>query len=108
MNGRKSGKGFFLYNEKKSTNPLKKLFKGSGKEINPAALKIVRENRIEVKGGECSDEDLQKRIAYRMVNESALCLQENIIKNPVDGDIGAVFGLGFPPIFGGHSAISTL
>ena len=101
MNGRKSGKGFFLYNETKSSNPLTKIFKGSGKEINPAALKIVRENRIEVKGPQCSDEELQKRIAYRMINESALCLQEKIIKNPVDGDIGAVFGLGFPPTFGG-------
>ena len=101
MNGRKSGKGFFLYNDKKSSNPLTKIFKGSGKEINPAALKIVRENRIELKGPQSSDEELQKRIAYRMINESALCLQENIIKNPVDGDIGAVFGLGFPPTFGG-------
>ncbi len=89
--GRKSGKGLFVYSDAS---------KGSDRSINPGATEVLKQFSVEPKGLD-SDEDIQLRLVTRFVNEAAYCLQDGILKTPIEGDIGAVFGLGFPPMTGG-------
>jgi 3-hydroxyacyl-CoA dehydrogenase/enoyl-CoA hydratase/3-hydroxybutyryl-CoA epimerase len=85
--GRKNRKGFYQYDDK-----------GRKKSI-------VDSNIYSFFGGKSRKKmdpnDIQLRGGMMMVNEAAYCLQEGVIENPLDGDIGAIFGLGFPPFRGG-------
>jgi 3-hydroxyacyl-CoA dehydrogenase len=36
-----------------------------------------------------------------MLNETARAMEDGVIENPVDVDVGVVLGLGFPPFRGG-------
>ena len=46
-------------------------------------------------------EEIRQRCVLAMVNEAARCLEEGVLRSARDGDVGAVFGIGFPPFLGG-------
>lgn len=88
--GRKSGKGCYIY------QPGLK-----SREVNMELNEILESFKLTPNPAVSSDSDVQYRLVSRFVNEAVMCLQEGILANPVEGDIGAVFGLGFPPCLGG-------
>jgi 3-hydroxyacyl-CoA dehydrogenase/enoyl-CoA hydratase/3-hydroxybutyryl-CoA epimerase len=84
--GKKNKRGFYDYTGKKP-----------GKEVDESVYTLlnITPNR------KLSSEQIAERCVLLMLNEAAMCLAEGVIRNPRDGDIGAIFGIGFPPFLGG-------
>jgi 3-hydroxyacyl-CoA dehydrogenase / enoyl-CoA hydratase / 3-hydroxybutyryl-CoA epimerase len=83
--GRKAGKGFYQYSAGK---------KGG---VDPAVYELIGAHP---NGGPRPAEIIQ-RLVLVMLNEAARAAGEGIVRSPRDGDIGALFGFGFPPFRGG-------
>ena len=82
---RKSGKGFYLYEDGK---------KGA---VDESAYDVFG-----VKPDAGMDELMVRdRLTHIMLNEAAMAAAEGVVRSPRDGDIGAIFGIGFPPFRGG-------
>jgi len=89
--GKKIGKGYYLHTKNKRVqNPeIDKLLKGINyphAHINP--------------------EEISERIVFAMINESARCLEESVVKSPIHLDVALTYGMGFPPFRGGLLAFA--
>lgn len=86
--GRKNGRGFYLYAAKG---------RKSKKQVDPSVYGLIHASGE----GKLSAQQCAERCVMMMLNEAARCFDEQVIKGARDGDIGAVFGIGFPPFLGG-------
>ena len=84
--GRKGGKGFYRYDERGK--------KGARRRDRSTSSSAAS-------GARFATDEIVQRCVLAMVNEAARCLEEGILRSPRDGDVGAVFGIGFPPFRGG-------
>lgn len=90
--GRKNAKGFYRYD--KAGKKVKNDKGGVNADVYADFLGGVEREKLKFK-------DIRHRLVMMMTNEAVRCLEEGIISNPLDGDLGAVLGLGFPPFTGG-------
>ncbi|WP_052285707.1 fatty acid oxidation complex subunit alpha FadJ [Kluyvera genomosp. 1] len=87
--GRKNGRGFYLYGVKG---------RKSKKQVDNAVYSLPG---MAARHSQCSAQQIAERCVMLMLNEAARCVDEDIVRSARDGDIGAVFGIGFPPFLGG-------
>lgn len=85
--GRKSKRGFYVYPDKGRKRP------------DPGAYAFFSGRPSAPPAGD--PEELGERITLVAALEAVRCLDEGIIASSDDGDVGAVFGFGYPPLRGG-------
>jgi 3-hydroxyacyl-CoA dehydrogenase/enoyl-CoA hydratase/3-hydroxybutyryl-CoA epimerase/3-hydroxyacyl-CoA dehydrogenase/enoyl-CoA hydratase/3-hydroxybutyryl-CoA epimerase/enoyl-CoA isomerase len=87
--GQKTGVGFYKYAGGK---------KGKG-EPDPTLESVVAPHRRSPQ--KFNTEQIQNRLFLPMVLEATRILEEKVVRDPRDVDLGLIFGTGFPPFKGG-------
>ena len=88
--GRKTKKGFYRYEGDKRVGPDPEAYTDLG-VASPGSASL-------------SQDALEARLIYPMINEAAYCLAEGIVPGPDKLDLAMIFGIGFPPFRGGLCA----
>ncbi|HUG97555.1 MAG TPA: 3-hydroxyacyl-CoA dehydrogenase NAD-binding domain-containing protein [Gammaproteobacteria bacterium] len=85
--GKRYGAGFYEYPE----GGRKRLWPGLAEVYPPAA------EQPDV-------EEVKERLLNIMALETARCIEEGVVTDPADADVGSIFGWGFPPWTGGTAS----
>ena len=85
--GRKGRLGFYLYDAQ-----------GRKNAVDASVYKLLPHG---AQRREIDADEIRQRCVLAMVNEAARCLEAGVLRCARDGDVGAVFGIGFPPFLGG-------
>ncbi|HUQ14455.1 MAG TPA: fatty acid oxidation complex subunit alpha FadJ [Gemmatimonadales bacterium] len=83
--GRKNGRGFYRYRDGRKAGADKSVYG------------LLGARPVE----DTSPELIERRLVHAMLNEAAAAFSENVVRSARDGDIGAIYGIGFPAFRGG-------
>ncbi|MZI93852.1 fatty acid oxidation complex subunit alpha FadB [Vibrio sp. CAIM 722] len=88
--GNKTQQGFYCYSTDKKGHPIK--------QPNPELIELLS---TQPHNKDHNEQMIIDRMMIPMINESILCLEQNIISTAEEIDMALVYGLGFPPFRGG-------
>jgi 3-hydroxyacyl-CoA dehydrogenase/enoyl-CoA hydratase/3-hydroxybutyryl-CoA epimerase len=88
--GRKGGRGFYLYGAASR--------RGKAKEVDESVYEVLGWRPAPAP---LAEREIAERCWLQMLNETVRSIEDGVIREPVDVDIGVVFGFGFPPFRGG-------
>ncbi len=83
--GRKNGRGFYRYGNGRKKSPDRSIYPLLGARLQEGARADL----------------IERRLVFAMLNEAAAACAEGVVRSPRDGDIGAIYGIGFPAFRGG-------
>lgn len=90
LEGKKTGKGFYLYDANGKRTGFNPLFTDTlGLSLSPEKV------------SKADAEKYAQRLILTMVDEAARCLEEKVVQKPREVDLAMVLGIGFPPFRGG-------
>jgi 3-hydroxyacyl-CoA dehydrogenase/enoyl-CoA hydratase/3-hydroxybutyryl-CoA epimerase len=83
--GRKTGSGFYRYRRGHKSGPDETVYQ---------LLGVRRLESVDATW-------VERRLVYALLNEAAMASSDGVVRSSRDGDVGALFGFGFPAFRGG-------